>query len=221
MSILVLVWGAGLLESFSSISAYLKSYLRDEPQSGQPAGIRAMTRRRVLDLLDQLETNPTVHYDEIYVVGHSLGGVIAVDALAEFGDRNDGVVLFTWGSMLGLVTQQEPLIEAEIAKCYEAPTRLKGWIDIVFAKDMLSSRVPVPRRRTEGGGFGETHARVFAASRSPRLPRGLSIFELASVHDAYFRCEDAMLMLVGPASALPAPDLGTPEAAQTSAAISR
>ncbi|MCR8549817.1 alpha/beta hydrolase [Salipiger sp. P9] len=202
--IMLWIWSLGWLEQFSNISAYTKAYLRDEALGDDDVGLRAKARHRVLEVLDQVaDVHGDKAYDEIYVVGHSLGGAIAVDALAECGDLLERVVLFTWGSALGMLAQQEPLVEQEIAKFYTSETRVRSWVDVVFPKDFMGSKVPVPRRFGKDGAPGPSYDMLFPGAVAPTLPKGMHTLELTRIHEAYYRCETAVLMLVQPVTALP------------------
>lgn len=196
------LWGLGFLEQFANISAYTKAYLRDETFGGSEIGLRAKARHRVLAALDTVEAAETAQdgrsYDEIGVVAHSLGGAIALDALAEYGPRLEKTVLMTWGSALGSLAQQEPLIERQIARLYESETRIHNWIDIVFRKDFMGSKAPLPRKFVNGEPTKERHEEIFPTTFAPVLPKGMSMFEMVHIHEAYFRCEDAIIRLVAP-----------------------
>ena len=202
--LLLWVWSLGWLERFANISAYTKAYLRDEVFGDDDVGLRAKAKRRVLEVLDRAAgiTGPD-RYDEIYVVGHSLGGAIAADALSESGDVLAHTVLFTWGSALGLLVQQEPMVEVRIATFYTAAPPVQGWIDVVLPWDMMGSQVPVPRCFDDASEPGRRHPPKFPDAVRPRLPRGTHPFEVVRVHEAYYRCEAALLMLVAPESTLP------------------
>ena len=63
---------------------------------------------------------------------HSLGGAIAVDALAECGADLRRTTLHTWVAMMGLLSHQEVLVEREVAKIYATPVQINNWVDIVF-----------------------------------------------------------------------------------------
>lgn len=198
----------GVFEGVANISAFTKAYLRDEPIGDSTIGIRAKARQRVLNVLDTAAAaGDGTGYDEIHVVAHSLGGAIAVDALAEYGQDLGRIRLFTWGSSLGALCQQEPLIEAEIRKFYTAETRIANWVDVVFRWDYLGSKVPVPQRADAGMFAPRRMPAIFPPTQEPALPRG-EILGVWQVHDAYYRCEDAMLMLVAPVESLPQPVTG-------------
>ncbi|MDU8913004.1 alpha/beta hydrolase [Aestuariicoccus sp. MJ-SS9] len=211
----VSVFLAGLLtlgrfEGISNISAFTKAYLRDDPMGEDQMGVRAKARKRVLALLDHVHgRSGDVAYDEVYVVAHSLGGAIAIDALAEYGQRLAGTTLITWGTAIGTLAQREPLIEAEIRKFYTAPTRIRNWVDVVFPNDFMGSKVPIPIEERHGLIERPRLKRIFPDTVSPRIPRGL-LFRLSEVHNGYYRSEEAILMLVKPAADLPQPVTDAP-----------
>ena len=78
---------AGLpADKVASVAEFAKAYLTDERVGEVPAGLRARTKRRLVTMLEQVyATNDP--YDEIFVVGHSLGSAIALDALADHVER--------------------------------------------------------------------------------------------------------------------------------------
>ncbi|MBN9888510.1 alpha/beta hydrolase [Salipiger abyssi] len=200
---LLWLWNFGVLEQFANTAASVKAYLRDEVFGENGIGIRAKSRIRVRAVLDQLTLGEGPgEYSEIYVVGHSVGGAIALDALAECGDKLSGVVLFTWGSALGLLTQQEQLVEREIYKLYTAEPRIRNWIDVVIRRDFMASKVPVPREFSAFGGEpGAQVEPIFPDPVEPKIPYGLS--NPAKLHEAYYRCEEAAVLLLETVENLP------------------
>ena len=195
--------GLGWLERIVNISAFTKAYLRDDVIGEGTVGLRAKSRKRVLAVLDHVyERQGDDAYDEVYVVAHSLGGGIAVDALAEYGDRLGKTTLLTWGTAVGALVQQEPLIEAEIRKFYDTDKPIRNWVDVVFPGDFMGSKVPVPLRAQRDKGGDRRVKQIFPDTVEPPLPRGYLPFSRA-VHDGYYRCEDAVLMLVKPGEDLP------------------
>lgn len=192
------------VERLARVSDFLMRYLRDDPVAEGRPGLQAMARHRVLAVLDEVSGKQGAErYDQIHVVGHSLGGAIAVDALAEYGTNSERITLFTWGSALGLLAQKEPRIEAEIAKFYTRPSRLVNWVDVVYRGDLMGSVVPVPRREP-GQWDSKRFAPIFPPTVRPRRPRGLSIWDQVHLHLLYYRSEEAMLMLLEPVETLPA-----------------
>ena len=190
--------GLGFIESIANIAAFIKAYLRDDIIGDGSIGLRAKARHRVLPVLDHVYGGGQ-DFDEVYVVAHSLGGAIAIDALAEYGDNLSRTTLFTWGSLIGVLVQQEPLIEQEIAKFYSATPRIRNWVDVVLPGDYMASKVPLPVLPD-----GKSAARLFPETVVPILPKGLGLSGAAR-HDFYYRSEEAILMLLKPADELPQP----------------
>ncbi|MEM8729676.1 MAG: alpha/beta hydrolase [Pseudomonadota bacterium] len=204
----------GWIERFANISDFVMSYLRDDPVGDDQTGLRALTRHRLLAVLDEVaDRKDDEAYDEIYVVGHSLGGAIAIDALAEFGAASDRVTLITWGSTLGLLMAKEPKVEAEIAKFYDNETRLRNWVDVAIKGDLMGAEVPRPRiaQADPSGQSGGRHeatqlrARIYPETTWITRPGGLRVWHQLKVHEFYFRAEEAVLMLTRPATQLPPP----------------
>lgn len=199
--ILIGLIGIGALEGMANVSSFVKAYLRDDPMGEDAIGIRAKSRQRVLSVLDHVNADGQ-GYDEVYVVAHSLGGAIAVDALAEYGRPLPKTVLHTWGSAMGLLVQQEALVEMEIAKLYDAKDPLQNWIDVVFSGDVMASPCPIPRKYVGMKRTSASYEPKFPSTIVPPMPKR-ALFSSSDLHQGYFRCEKAMLMLVGPMAGLP------------------
>ncbi|MDV7142513.1 alpha/beta hydrolase [Tropicimonas sp. TH_r6] len=191
--ILVMLIGLGKLNAFADFAAYTRAYLRDDPTKLGDSGLRAKTRSRVKDVLNEV-SDPDAGFDEIFVVAHSLGGPVAMDALAEYGSALRRTTFFTWGTGIGALSIQEPIVRAEIAKFYTSETRLNSWIDIVFQHDLVASIVPVPKGQK----------RAFPPPLRLSSPRG-AIWNPADMHERYYRSEDAIrpLLLPAPPPAFP------------------
>jgi len=192
------------LEYLSNISTFVMSYLRDDPVGDQKLGLRALLRQRVVSVLDVVTAKKDdQRYDEIYVLGHSLGGVIAVDALADYGTDSSRITLVTWGSALGFLAQVEPKIEVKIGKLYSAKPRLRNWVDVVFKSDLMGSKAPIPRKDPEGRG-SRRYDQLFLPTVELTRPQGLPFWTLARLHDYYFYNEKAASLLVCPEAQLSA-----------------
>ncbi|CUH89735.1 hypothetical protein PH5382_03687 [Phaeobacter sp. CECT 5382] len=191
--------GIGHIEKVANVAAFTKAYLKDEALGDASVGLRAKARHRVLPVLDQVYASDQ-NFDEVYVVAHSLGGAVAIDALAECGAELARTTLFTWGSAIGVMVQQEPLIEAEIRKFYHSPTRIRNWVDVVVPGDFMGSKVPIPKAE----GTYEALPQLFPKTQMPPKPRGMML-QLNAQHEYYYRCEAAILMLLNSADNLPQP----------------
>ncbi|MEI4470233.1 hypothetical protein [Frigidibacter sp. MR17.24] len=183
-------------EKTAALAAFAKAYLQDQGADPTGPGLRAEIRARVTRLLDEVAADPG--FDDIHVVGHSFGGMIALDAVAGYGRHAARIVLHSWGSALGLFALQEPMVVAEIAKLHGARTPVAGWIEVAFRSDTLASAAPLPR-----GADGGPQPRHFPPLRQPPVPKGVG-WSALQVHDAYFRSEEVIGLLVAPLSA-PAP----------------
>lgn len=202
---LISLLGLGWLESVVNVSAFTKAFLRDDVIGDGMVGLRAKSRKRVIEVLDHVHAQSgDKAYDEVYVVAHSLGGGIAVDAVAEYGDRLKNTTMITWGTALGALVQQEPLVEAEIRKFYTSETKIKNWVDVVFRSDYMGSKVPIPLRENRQAGQSRHMDVTFPKTIEPPVPSGHMPFS-SIIHEGYYRSETAVLLLVQPAEDLPQP----------------
>ncbi|TYC53662.1 alpha/beta hydrolase [Rhodobacterales bacterium] len=176
--------GLGNLNHIADLSRFVKLYLGDERLGPENIGVRAQTKGRLVTLLDHVSRS-AASYDEIVIVSHSLGGAIAVDALAEYGRKLEIIRLHTWGTAMGALAAQSPLISREIEKLCKSRTQLKDWRDVVFSADVMASEVPFPKE----------HAERFPPVLRPQMPKG-RLFSPLKLHEDYFRCEDAVLPLL-------------------------
>lgn len=192
---LIMLFGLGRLENLANISSFIKDYLRDQQFNDQEIGVRAKSRARVVALLDHVHGED--RYDEVHVVGHSLGGAIAVDALAGYGKPLPHTTLHTWGAGLGLLVQQDAWIERRIEALYSSTSRLAQWHDVVFPSDVLASPRPLPRVYDGEKRKSEVHREIYARTVRPQA-QSRAPFQYIDTHESYFRCTDAVRLLVGP-----------------------
>ncbi|MEM6895743.1 MAG: alpha/beta hydrolase [Pseudomonadota bacterium] len=188
--------GAGGLEKISNVASYTKAYLLDEPTDNGIVGVRAKARQRVVDALREVFAQDNPAYDEVYVVCHSLGGAIAVDALAQFGAGREKVTLFTWGTAMGVLALQSDWVEDEIDTLITHTPSIAGWIDVVFRQDYMASVVPISPEVAAGQHPGKP---VVIA---PKLPYGSS-WNIDRVHEGYYVDQQAVKMLVKDRAQLP------------------
>ena len=179
---------AGLpADKVASVAEFAKAYLTDERVGEVPAGLRARTKRRLVTLLEQIYASKDP-YDEIFVIGHSLGSAIALDALADYGDDRARTYFLTWGSPLRVLCAQEPQIEQERKKMLAATPPLANWTDCIAMSDFIGACVP-------------GHQDAWGAENViwVTLPRGfLGGFNISS-HGDYYRTEQTLKMLLEPA----------------------
>ncbi|XDA97676.1 alpha/beta hydrolase [Sulfitobacter sp. LCG007] len=191
---LVMLFGLGRLENIANISSFIKDYLRDQQLSRTDIGLRAKTRARLVGLLDHVTANDQ-DYDEVHVVGHSLGGAIAVDALAGYGRPLPRTALHTWGAGLGLLVQQDAWVERRIGALYACPSRLADWRDVVFPSDVMASPRPLPFKYRGDRRLSEKWPEIFTPTITPHVQKRTP-FAYFSTHEAYYRCTDAIRLLM-------------------------
>lgn len=181
---------AGLpADRMASIAEFSKAYLTDEQAGDAPAGVRARTKQRLVDLLETVYGRKE-NYDEVIVVGHSMGAAIAVDALADYGEDRARTRLFTWGSPLQVFSAQEPQMAQELNKLLSATPPLADWIDVTLPNDWVASKAP-------------GHAERFGSEKSisATSPQGWIAGWNASSHQDYYRAPEALLPLVAAGAA--------------------
>lgn len=180
---------AGLpADRMAAVAEFSKAYLTDEKAGEAPAGVRARTKQRLVDLLETVY-GMDEGYEEVFVIGHSIGAAIAVDALADYGDARARTWLFTWGSPLQVFSSQEPQVEKELALLLKATPPLVDWIDVILPNDWVAAKVP-------------GHVERFGESKSIRAtsPKGWFAGWNASSHEDYYRAPEALLPLIAPAT---------------------
>jgi hypothetical protein len=199
---LIGVLGLGGPERVAKMASFTKRYLQDTAYDDDPVGIRAKSKQRVLSVLDHIHgLTGADQYDEVYVVAHSMGSAIAIDALSEYGDRLENITLITWGSSLKTLVLQEPLIRQEIKQLYTSPKRLKDWVDVVFTMDAMAAPKPLPNdlhnNIWEVFQADEITPHAFSETVRPKVPRGFGWFS-KRIHNGYYVCTSAVTMLLKP-----------------------
>ncbi|MDW4499725.1 alpha/beta hydrolase [Sulfitobacter sp. D35] len=191
---LIMLFGLGRLENISNISSFIKDYLRDQQINKTEIGVRAKTRARLVELLDHVH-GMDPGYDEVHVVGHSLGGAIAVDALAGYGKPLPKTTLHTWGAGLGLLVQQDAWVERRVGALYACPSRLADWRDVVFRSDVMASPRPLPHKYRGRKRLSDKYDEIYTPTITPQVQKRAP-FNYFSTHEAYYRCTDAARLLV-------------------------
>ncbi|MGF1659040.1 MAG: hypothetical protein ACFCUS_06400 [Rubrimonas sp.] len=181
---------AGLqADRIAALAEFSKSYLTDAREGDAAAGVRARAKSRVERLLAQIYASPEC-YDEVFVVGHSMGAAIAIDALADWGADRARTHFHSWGAPMRVFCAQEPEMDAERAKLLAADPPLAGWTDVIARNDWVAGFTPGHRE-----AFGE------ASSLVVRSPQGWWAGWNASTHEQYFRNPETLTRLIAPVAA--------------------
>lgn len=191
---------AGLqADRLAALAEFAKSYLSDERDADSVAGVRARAKNRVERILAQIYASPEP-YDEVFVVGHSMGAALAIDALADWGADRARTHFHSWGAPMRVFCAQEPEMDAERAKLLAADPPLAGWTDAIARNDWVAGFTPGHRE-----AFGE------ASSLVVRSPQGWWAGWNASTHEQYFRNPETLARLIAPVSPpdVPAPPQST------------
>lgn len=120
-----------------------------------------------------IERGAAARWDEILVIGHSSGGIMAVDVVARVLDRSDlaartRLALLTLGSTHGIITfcRHARRQRAAFARVATAPEVV--WNEYFTARDFigLGRRDPIAAARIELGGNQQTGPRIRRLSLS-------------------------------------------------------
>ena len=180
--------------------------------TGTNQGYDAIILQRLKDTLQRIydqrrEGEPDrPEYDEVVVLGHSLGGVIGLEALVNYGNPavQERTILITWGSPLVVLSYRSPeRVGDRIRKACAG--RVPRWFDVYSPKDWLSAQLP-------------EHNRAYPnASMSPRLTVAWWQPVSQRAHDQYYYHEDTLAMLLAPRIAIPSGGAGTGNATRAGA----
>ena len=124
-------------DELAQMAQFTKDYLENTRTGAEP-GLRDRVRRRVAETLDRVLAEP---YEEIVIVGHSVGSVIAIDLLAGWphpGDRAR-LGLVTWGSPEAVLACRSRWLAAEREALFAHRPGL--WLDFFSPTDWLCTAV--------------------------------------------------------------------------------
>ena len=147
-------------------------------------GLRDRMRERILATLERVLD---AGYDEVVVVSHSFGTVIAVDALREWPDGTElaRLRLVTLGSPLAVLRCRSEWVRRELDGLLESG-RLPRWTDYFATTDWMCKEVPGHRAAYDG----QTHRLDFEAPWAQRLT--------GQTHMLYYRDQTVLTDLAAP-----------------------
>ncbi|TVR98117.1 MAG: hypothetical protein EA406_07735 [Rhodospirillales bacterium] len=174
------------IDALASIASFARLYLL----SGANQGFEAELIQRVQDVLEKVYARrrdgepERPEYDEVILLGHSLGGVIALEAIANYGNPavQQRTVLVTWGSPLAMLSHRSPeRIAVRLKQACEGS--VPRWVDVYSKNDWLSSPV-------------KEHLEAYPnASFSPEFTVAWW-YTLAQSHNQYYYHSDVLRMLL-------------------------
>lgn|GEM_PF-3408894 len=162
------------IDNVIAISRFVRGYFGRSPML-EPEISQIVQDR--LEVIYAAREGDAPLYDRVVVVGHSLGAVIALEALADFSNTavQSRTRLVTWGGALPLLRFRSPRLARRIERAVGGTVR--DWHDYYSNRDWLSCELPALNA-------GERNM-----SRSLRFSSwwGLS----RSAHEQYFESDEA------------------------------
>jgi hypothetical protein len=127
------------VDALVQLAHFAKDYLENRPDETE-VGLRGRMRNRVRATLENVLQ---AGYDEVVVVAHSFGSVIAVDVLADWPHRDDfaRLRLITLGSPIAVLGYRSKWLDAERRQLLARP-ELQIWVDFHAPTDWLCTAVP-------------------------------------------------------------------------------
>ena len=166
------------------LARVVKDYFENrEDESG--VGLRDRVRRRIAGTLESVLA---ADYDEVVVLAHSFGTVIATDILADWPHEADlkRLSLVSLGSPIAVLRYRSAWLESERQEVLQT-RRLTTWVDFFSPSDWLCSAVTGHR---ESYGKGMSRRLVFEAP----WPQKLS----GQTHMLYYRDPRVLEQLAAP-----------------------
>ena len=131
---------AGLRPDFIADLADLMQRYLSNSKDDDPAGLYALAERLRQLVYDAATTLPGFSGEEVLIVGHSFGTLLAVDAVAD-GLPNK-VSLMTLGTLFPFLTARKADLQATVEKCANSPS-LTRWDDYYAAEDWFGNSSPL------------------------------------------------------------------------------
>jgi len=166
------------------LARFIKDYFENrEDESG--VGLRDRVRRRIAGALESVLTGD---YDEVVVVAHSFGTVIAADILADWPHEGDlkRLSLVSLGSPIGVLRYRSAWLESERRELLQS-RRFAAWVDFFSPSDWLCGAVTGHRE-----SYGATMSRRL--SFEAPWPQKLS----GQTHMLYYRDSRVLEQLAAP-----------------------
>ncbi len=196
--IILSIFGIG---TTASVADFVRRYLSASVDKDLDAVIAHRLQTTLQRVFDQpREDDPErPDYDEVVVLGHSMGGVIGLEVLATYDVSaiKDRTTLITWGAPLAVLAHRSPKrVHRSIMKACSG--RVPRWFDVYSSADWLSARLPAHDEHYENSSL--------AADFSISWLKFMS----QHAHDQYYYHPESLSMLLAPQIAIPAPPKPTP-----------
>ncbi|MER2508676.1 MAG: hypothetical protein ABTQ27_07940 [Amaricoccus sp.] len=173
--------------------AALAGFTRHYLSTGATTGFAGDVQQRVQDTLRRVYDQPSSQdparpeYDEVILLGHSLGAVVALEAIADYGDRSvrTRTTLVTWGSPIAiLINRSRRLAEALDVATSGSVTR---WIDVNSSADLFTAPI-----RAQAARYRDASINTWFSVGWWQSP--------TTAHEQYFFTNAAISILLAPKS---------------------
>jgi len=171
------------VDGLVQLAHFAKDYLENRPDETE-VGLRDRMRERVRATLENVLQ---AGYDEVFVVAHSFGSVIAVDLLADWPHRDDfaRLRLVTLGSPIAVLGYRSKWLDAERRQLL-ARRELEVWFDFHAPTDWLCTAVPGHAER-----YGELNRQLDFEAPLRQMLTG-------QTHLLYYRSPEVLEALAAP-----------------------
>jgi hypothetical protein len=187
------------VDALVQMARFAKDYLENRPDETE-VGLRDRMRNRVRTTLENVLV---AGYDEVLVVAHSFGSVLAIDLLADWPHRDDfaRLKLVTLGSPIAVLGYRSRWLDAERGQLLQRP-ELETWLDFHAATDWLCTAVP---------GHADRYRHM---SRQIEFEAPLRQILTGQTHLLYYRCSEVLETLAAPLGRPGAGDRPAPRASR-------
>lgn len=129
----------GIISNGIQISFSIRSYLKNIASAAHEKGVRDRIQDRIRAVLRKVYDTG---YDEVILIGHSFGCVIAIDMLSHWQNDEDlsRTTFISWGSPADLVRHKSKGVKEGLSWLAMQKTGLK-WFDVHSKNDFMCSYI--------------------------------------------------------------------------------
>ncbi len=166
------------------LASFVKDYFQNKPDETE-VGLRDRLRKRIQATLENVYE---AGYDEVILLSHSFGTVLAIDLMADWPHRQDlaRTTLVTMGSPVSVLAHRSPWLANEV-KRLAGRSELATWDDYHAKTDWLCTAIFA---RDKFAGGGASHAMTFETRLMDKVT--------GQTHMLYFRNGRLLEQLVQP-----------------------
>jgi hypothetical protein len=172
------------VDELVQMAYFFKDYFENKPDETE-VGLRERIRKKVTKTI---QTVLNSSYDEVFVVAHSFGTLIAVDILADWPQKKDfkKLTLVTLGSPISVLHYRSRWLKTQLQKILHN-SDLVTWFDFYADTDWLCTKIAGHKER-----YGSTMSRPvdFEAPLRQKIS--------GQTHMLYYRDMTILKLLAGP-----------------------